>query len=408
VILQSNGGMRTNAAISNGDLLARTPTPRDWLGRRLAELGKSQRSLALEIGYDPSQVNKWLSGKERIPDKALLQAGACLGGGNFEAARSILAINTLVEALPNDARKATQSDTQAGLVVAQALARKAEDTAGQLSSDEQDRMGYLQNHLSTAIDILVMTSQCNSERADLIREDNVRKHLCFPFNVMMGELMRVARVGNSSLGEVDLQLMKSIRKTAKRAGTRLAEAYCQQHAYHLLGRYGARADQEFMNELIANRDDAVTRRTAHYGAIFAAQSALAAERFIFELRRDAELKQSNLDFDFVHYGDKELEEKRPKSVGRTISNNLRHVLGHPGAATTEVAFLKLITMLLDFGVPQFESKRTREKIEVVLRTIQDTDATRRTAMESEFLTHFGRLSAFRPPNGVQLVLPGIE
>jgi hypothetical protein len=400
--------MRTNAAISDGGLLAKTPTPRDWLGRRLADLGKSQRSLALEIGYDPSQVNKWLSGKERIPDKALLQAGACLGGANFEAARSILAINTFVEALPNDARKATQSSAEAGFVVAQALARKAEDTAGQLSSDEQDRLSCLQVHLSTAVDIFVMTAQCNSEVADLIREDNVRKHLCFPFNVMVGELMRVARAENSSLGEVDFQLMKSIRKSAKKAGTRLAEAYCQQHAYHLLGRYGARPDQEFMNELIASRHDAITRRTAHYGAIFAAQSALAAERFIYELRRDAELKQSNLDFDFVHYGDKELGEKRPNGVGRTISNNLRHVLGHPGAATTEVAFHKLITILVEFGVSQFEGKRTREKIEAVLRTIQDADTQRRTPMESEFLTRFGQLSVFRPPGAVQLLLPGIE
>src|SRR5690348_5304256 len=109
--------MRTSVANSRAGLLTKTPTPGEWLGGRLAKLGKSQRSLAFDIGYDPSQLNKWISGKERIPDKALMQAGACLGDGDFEVARSILAINTLVEALPNDARKATQSSAEVGLAV---------------------------------------------------------------------------------------------------------------------------------------------------------------------------------------------------------------------------------------------------------------------------------------------------
>jgi hypothetical protein len=401
--------MRTSVANSRVGLLTKTPTPGDWLGGRLAKLGKSQRSLAFDIGYDPSQLNKWISGKERIPDKALMQAGACLGEGDFEVARGILAINTLVEALPNDARKATQSSAEVGLAVAKALALKAEDTAAQLSSDESDRLIYVQSHLSTAFEVLVMTSQCNASVADLIREDNVRKHLCFPFNVMMGELMTLARHQEAALGDVDSQLMSSIRKSAKKAGSRLTEAYCQQHAYHLLGRYGARQDREFMNEVVATRRDVITRRTAHYGAIFAAQNPLAAEGFIYELRHDSQLEQINLDFDFVHYGDKELGAQKPKNgVGRTIRNNLRHVVGHPGAPTTEIAFHKLISILTEFGLPQFETKRIKESVEAILRQIQDTGAQRRTPMENEFLARFGQLSIFRPQTAIQLILPGLS
>lgn len=130
--------MRTDGSKSP-PLLSRTPSPGQWLRGRLADLDRSQRSLAFDIGYDAAQVNKWISGKERMPDKALLLAGRSLGEGDFEVARNLLAINVLVEALPHDAYKATQSDEDTGFAVAKALASKAEDTAAQLSSDESDQ-----------------------------------------------------------------------------------------------------------------------------------------------------------------------------------------------------------------------------------------------------------------------------
>src|SRR5258708_15673470 len=166
------------------DLLCNTPSPGQWLSKRLAELDKTQRWLAHEIGYDTTQVNKWISGRERIPNKALMMAGASLGGSDFEVARNILVINTLIEGLPNDALKATQSNAETSFALAKALAQNAEDSATQLSSEESDRLIYLQSHLATASEVLMMTSQCVAGSDDLIREANVRKHLCFPFNVM--------------------------------------------------------------------------------------------------------------------------------------------------------------------------------------------------------------------------------
>jgi hypothetical protein len=367
---------------------------------------KSQRWLASEIGYDPAQVNKWISGKERIPDFALMRVGSCLSRNDFEIARSLLVINTIIEALPGVC-KPVQSTPEVGFELAKALAVKADATASQLSLDQPERLEHLQRHLTTASEVLQMASQCTVDQASVIREDNIDKHLRFPSNVMMGELLTFARGRQASMGEVDQQIMKSIRKTVQRADGTSAQLHCKQHAYHLLGRYGTKWDHEFVGELIATRKDAVTRRTAHYSAIFAARSPLESEPFIFELRQDKMLEKINLDFDFVHYGDKELGVSHPtKGVGRTVTNNLRHIQSNRGTATTEIALHKLIAILDTLGLAQFESKSIRERIESVLRDIRDSEPQRRTPMEAEFLVRFGNLSLFRPQVNAQLILPG--
>lgn len=339
-----------------------------------------------------------------MPDRAILLIGSVLGRRDVDTARRLVTINTVAGGLATDARHAFECKRETSQSIATSIASKAEGTASQLATSEPERLELLENHITTAADVLAMARRCNFETADLIHPENVRRHLRFPANVMMGELLTVAHGRRDELGELDERLMMNIRKSVRSVGPGLPEAYCQQHAYHLLARYGTAEDRGFVKEVIAQPRDIVTRRTAHYGAIFADNNPDAADRFIFELKHDRNLEQINLDFDFVHYGDKELGES-PKRTGQTIANLVRHIQSHRGAGTAEVALSKLISILDSFGLSHFESKRVRQNIEAVLRQIQDTIPERRTSMESEFLVRFGNLALFRSDNATQMSFP---
>jgi hypothetical protein len=378
----------------NPAILIETPLLHKWLGRRLYEKEISKRQLSRLIGRSESQVNHWLSGKERIPLGLFIQAIDAIIPEESEAAEKLLIAHERAKLVQREAAMIVSDDTPASIIATvKVIVRRAEESAAlSEAGDAATQYRTLSDNLSAGLNVLNMVKGCKDEEVAFIHENNIQLHLRFPHNVMTSDLIQFAAQNPRCLDEAREKVLRSMRETVKSKNSAKFSDHVRQHAYHMLARCGDPSSRDLVLEITKSCRDLATRRTAHYARIVDNPNPQAAEEFMFELENSVDLATVTLEFDLIHYGDKILGDQTSlKSVENMIVHNLRHIRTHHRAATTQVAFWKLLNILGRFGAQPFDRRRIYPHIRKILASLQILDSVKLTPIERRFLGQFARL-----------------
>jgi hypothetical protein len=384
--------------------LKRVRTPREWLGYLAASHKRSQRSIATELRRDASQVNKWFSGKEPIPQAMFLAAAAAIDSKFGEEAARVWIVHEMAVAVAADARRQLIDVSEATAdSAAAALIRRAEASALEFGSDtDPECYSHLSRYVFDAHAVLRLIGACQSRESAFISRGNIHDHLRFPFNVMTGDLMSHPFGMRSEQQAIISRLSSSMKSTAVVKDSDIRSAYCRQHAFYMLSRYGRANDAAFAEELMGRATDLHTKRTARYARIINATDPAAADEFVYELSHDRRFTQITLDFDFVHYGDKQLTSVHADgNVSETVRNYLRRARQRTAAG--QLCLHKLHCILLERGVSPFQTPAVMARLRAVVGAIYDLEPQRRTLIEKQFVRVFGDLAVVEKAYQLELL-----
>lgn len=384
--------------------LTKMRTPREWLGQVAAKYKRSQRSIATELQRDSSQVNKWFSGKEPIPQAMFLAAAVAIDSRLGPQAASVWIAHEVARSVASDARRQLIDLPPAAADAAAAtLLSRAETSALEFGNEtDPECHEHLSRYVLDAYSLLRTVGACQSRQKPFISRENIQDHLRFPFNVMAGDLMTkgYTKQGNQAVRN---RLRSSMRSTALTDGSELRGIYCRQHSYHMLARYGDQTDAEFVRELMSRATDLHTQRTERYAEIINVDNPAAAERFIYDLTHDRRFAQVTLEFDFIHYGDRVLGGgRRTNNVTETVRNYLRRT--RERTAPSQLCLHKLRCILLELGPEVFQNPAILGRVRGLLGRLYEIEPHNRTSPEREFITTFDQLAGAHHSNWKQLEL----
>lgn len=359
--------------------------PREWLGETLELRKYPNAKLAREVGISASQLGHILSGKNPMP--ILVLDGACKILGLSDKETRILRARNDVHTTFNELEKQTDRHAKKyreekidGLLLR--IQELLTDVAIALYKQsaflgEERQLSRLRGFLSdAALFTKLLVNSYMYDPKTLLRPDNAHFHLRQPLSSYVGAIIKAANQGShEQLVDLRDQMVGSFRDLAEGAYDETSDkAYAQQHAVHILGRYGAEQDQEFIEHYLKS-DDILAQRMAYFGMSLGGNDA--ADEKLFELiTTDPHFLQAVISFDATHYGDANFVDNKwlPSDVEDldiTISNSIAYITQEIHSENLNLNFIKLNEFLRSFGPPIFNS-RHRKALQTVLATMRQS------------------------------------
>lgn len=381
--------------------------PREWLGETLELRKYPNAKLARELGISPSQLGHILSGKNPMP--MLVLDGACKILGLSDKETRILRAKIDVHTMFNELEKQTDRHAKKyreekidGLLLRiQELLTDVAITLYKQSAflGEERQLSRLRGFLSDAA--LFTKLLVNSYIYDpkiLLRPDNAHFHLRQPLSSYVGAIIKAANEGShEQLIDLRDKMVGSFRDLAEGAYDESSEkAYAQQHAVHILGRYGTDQDQEFIEHYLKS-EDILAQRMAYFGMSLGGNDA--ADEKLFELiTTDPHFLQAVISFDATHYGDANFVEDKwlPSDVNDldiTISNSIAYITQEIHAENLNLNFIKLNEFLRSFG-PSIFNARHRKALQSVVESMRQSPPS--SAPREVFFTSFSTMLDIHP------------
>jgi transcriptional regulator with XRE-family HTH domain len=307
--------------------LKRIPSPAQWLAKKIVDTHLSQAEIARRSGVNPTQLNHWLSGQDRIPRHHLIHLAYAIGSPADQDYAPLLkdiedylaslhqdcaAFETALASLSGDHEQMSGVDVWTYLVeLIDKLLLDFELTEPPI---ELARLARWYIYVCSGSLRALTAVVADRPTPHLVSPQAITLHLRYPANTVVGALLSPhLRAAVSPPLQASLDAFQALcREDLGKEITRLRKAeqplelLCYQHALHLLGRYGTPLDVTRVVELTRAQSgslDPLTRKIAFTGVILSTPNSDLGHRFADELLRDASLAQVNLAFEAYHYGD---------------------------------------------------------------------------------------------------------
>lgn len=324
--------------------------PQRLLRRRLQTLAPTQVELARRLGVDPTQLNRWLNGTEKIPLNHLTQLDLLAANSCEPAASDLTGIGfvdsfLISQVLGSDDRRSNNARTLLAIICQleeeaalpkQAVSKPYLDALNDLV--HRDLPGshaatLVRSHVASAVMMSRIVLDGFRTSGTLIEERLLEVHLRYPSNILLGTLMQA--LANTQVGS---WMLNTLRTGAQASTTEPRDALLRAHCRHLLSRYGSADDRAHMLNLSVQRGikvDALTRKLSFSGRILAGGDEEVAAEFVHDLLKDEELLDAHVRFDLFHYGDLRCSAadilRAPVAGARsTAIQSCRHLSGQRG------------------------------------------------------------------------------
>lgn len=361
--------------------------PRDWLKETLKANDYPQNKLARALDMDPTQLSHMLSGKNAMPRLVLDNACRILGLSDRDTRilRAKHDVHSLYGDLDRQTKRAaekykTEQIDDLLLTIQNLLTDVAVSLYKQSAFlDEELRLSRLHGFLTDAAFLSKLLIQAYlGEPQLLLHAGNTTFHLRQPLSSYVGAIIKAASHGNNEqLAELRDEIVRSFRDLAEGSYDESSEvAYAQQHAVHILGRYGSEQDQEFIEHYLKS-DDILAKRMAYFGMSLGGNHE--ADEKLFELiTSDPYFLQAVISFDAAHYGDASFRDNRwlphataVNDLDITISNSIAYIAQEIHAENLNLNFIKLNEFLRAFG-PSIFNDRHRAALRKVVEAMRDS------------------------------------
>ncbi len=320
---------------------SRFESPNTWLRKALRRKGVSANAAARHLSLSSSQLSHWVNEHEKIPRRHLWELAELLDLTDPEHALELKAWEEMTERLRDTARTACGDDEGLAELVLRSVYGKLDALlAQQAAVQPTDRVSSGVRFLLAAELALRGVALLNDPAQPFISRDNVLRHVRYPMNHFVGLLLDlgadpdVVRRHGPVLAEFRARALRSLRRTAADSRrTSAGTAFVEDHSKHMLARHGDAADQERIKQTIVlgtAADDPMTRRLAYAGLALTQADPDVTQRYLRDVRHDDELRQANITFDAIHYGDIDLAHG-DRIRGRLAAaplNAIRHIARH--------------------------------------------------------------------------------
>jgi len=351
------------------------PLPGEWLKQTIEEHGISLNGLAHKTFLEATQIQRWVSKREKIPRYHLAEIAQIISPQSLDYVLKLKNCEDFAVQLHKQTVKLakTLGDVNA-IQIESSMTQKIDELLSQeVNLSRNERAEISAKYLTNAHFVVRTWLKVPDEEA-LVSPINVDRHLQYPNNHFAGLLLNVDPIRQAGLMNLRKIIGYSeLNNKQGKASTTLA----YHHATHLLALYGTPADRRDIEVLFQQKDTLADPLLNYLGLIaraiglsMAGTDPSTLEQFIAIARTDKDLLSIFCMFDAIHYADVVINAQgdipalgAAKGFKQAIPQILRH-LEHTKyyQNISVIEMLKLIHLLHTVGAKPFMRHNIQKRL----------------------------------------------
>jgi transcriptional regulator with XRE-family HTH domain len=379
------------------------PGPGEWLKQTIEEHGISLNGLAHKTFLEATQIQRWVSGREKIPRYHLAEIAQIISPQSLDYVLKLKDCEDFAIQLHKQTVKL--SKTLGNVNAAQiesSITQKIDELLSQETNLSRNARAEISAKYLTNAHFIVRTWLKVPNEEALVSPINVDRHLQYPNNHFAGLLLNLDPIRQAGL--MNLRKIISHNELNNKQG-KASITLAYHHATHLLALYGTPTDHRNIEVLLQQKDTLADPLLNYLGLIARAIGLSIAEtdpstleQFIAMARADKDLLSIFCVFDAIHYSDVVINAQgnipslgAAKGFRQAIPQILRH-LEHTKQYQniSAIEMLKLIHLLQAIGAKPFMHPNTLKRLDDACSQIRtlDNSLVENDFIRKEFLQQF--------------------